>query len=174
MSPNKAPRPDGMPAAFYQQYWSIINSSLFSWVCSVFARTSSVNQVNQTYISLIPKIPHPTYITQFKPIGLCNVNYKVVTKILVHHIQSMLGDLVGEAQASFVPGCQIVGNIIIMQEAIHSMMIKKGKSGFMAIKVDLKKAYDQLKWEFIRTTLTLVSFPTDFTDLIMDCITSPR
>ena len=61
--------------------------------------------------------------------------------------------LIGPMQSSFVPGRHITDNIIIAQEDLHSMGSKKGKVGWMAIKVDLEKAYDRLNWDFIEDTL---------------------
>ena len=55
--------------------------------------------------------------------------------------------------SSFVPRRDVTDNIIVAQEIIHSMRWMKGKRGVMAIKVDLEKAYDRLRWSFIRDTL---------------------
>lgn len=93
--------------------------------------------MNQTHITLIPKIKNPEYITQFRAIWLCNVNYKVFSKILVQRIKPFMPSLVGEEQSSFVPNHQIINNVVIVQELIHLMNIKTGKKGYCAIKVDL-------------------------------------
>lgn len=70
--------------------------------------------------------------------------YKTMTKIIVNRLQVLLPDLIGPHQTSFVPGQHITENIIIAQEVVHSMRRKMGKKCFMAIKVDLEKAYDRL------------------------------
>lgn len=75
---------------------------------------------------------------------------------------------------SFIPGRQIVDNIVIMQEATHYMRTNTNKKSYMAIKVDLRKAYDCLSWSFIRETLILADFPSDLITIIMDCITTVR
>ena len=90
---------------------------------------------------------------QFRPIGLCNVIYKLISKCIVNKLKGVLPDLISPAQSSFVPGRQITDNVILMQEAIHSMRRKKGATGWMAIKLDLEKAYDRLRWDFIHDTL---------------------
>ena len=56
-------------------------------------------------------------------------------------------------QASFVSGCQISDNVVIFQEMLHTMRKKQVQVGYMALKIDLKKAYDRLRWPFIRETL---------------------
>ena len=98
--------------------------------------------------------------------------YKTITKIIANRLKNVLPDLVGPHQTSFVLGRHITENIIIAQEIIHSMRQKTGKRGFMAIKVDLEKAYDRLSWDFIKETLAFVGLPTNFIRIIMECITS--
>lgn len=102
-------------------------------------------------------MPHPDLITQFRPIGLCNVVYKILSKIIVSRIQPLLPNLVGTEQASFVPGRNIIDNVVIVQEIIHSMRVSNSKKKFMAIIVDLDKAYDIVKWSFLREYLFLLA-----------------
>lgn len=97
--------------------------------------------------------------------------YKVVTKVIVSKIQEVLPALISPNQSSFIP-CRM-GNIIITQELIHSMHTKKREKGFMAIKVDLEKAYDRLNWAFIEDTFQEIGFPNSLVSLvslIMECI----
>lgn len=83
--------------------------------------------------------------------------------------------LVGDKeQSSFVPSCQIVNNIVIMQEAIHTMHDRTREKGAMVIKFDLEKAYHRLKWSFIHETLSLAGFPSSLINIIMDCIFSVK
>lgn len=78
---------------------------------------------------------------QFRPIGLYNVTYKLVTKIIVERLKGMLHTVVSPTQASFVSKRQITDNVVIMQEVLHIMRTKKGGKGYMAIKIDFEKAY---------------------------------
>ena len=64
-------------------------------------------------------------------------------------IRPMLSNLVSPYQTTFFPSQKRVDNAIIVQELVHTMSKKKGKGGFMAIKIDLEKAYDCLEWSFI-------------------------
>ena len=75
-------------------------------------------------------------------------------------------------QAAFIPRKRGLDNVLIAQELIYALDRKKGKEGFMAIKVDLKKAYDRLEWCFIYKVLQAFHFPLNITKLIMSCITS--
>lgn len=93
---------------------------------------------------LIPKIDHPEELKVFRPISLCNVSFKILTKALANRLRIVMGYLTKPNQCSFIPGRQSSGNIIIAQEVIHSMRTRKSGKGCLAIKVDMEKAYDRL------------------------------
>lgn len=63
-------------------------------------------------------------------------------------------------------------NMIIVQELIHTLSLKKGKSGFMVIKIDLEKPYDRLDWNFIRDMLNLYKFPPHLIKLILSYVST--
>ena len=119
----------------------------------VFRSQYILAEINRTLPVLIRKTKHLISFKMYRPITLCTVAYKTITKIITNRLQEILPDLIGPHQTSFVPGSHITENIIVTQEIIHSMRRKKGRKGFMAIKVDLEKAYDRLSWNFIRETL---------------------
>ena len=87
-------------------------------------------------------------------------------------IRPMLSNLVSPYQMAFVPGQKGIDNAIIVQELVHTMSKMKGKGGFMAIKIDLEKAYNRLEWSFIRDTLALFKFPNHLAFLIMSCVST--
>ena len=84
----------------------------------------------------------------------------------------MLDKLVSLIQSAFVPGRKGVNNAIIVQEIIHTISKKKGRVGYMEIKVDLEKAYDKLEWSFIQETLLKANLHRGLVDLIMNCVSS--
>lgn len=170
----KAPGPDGLQAAFFQSQWQVVGDSLCSLVLEIFRNHEKVRDINQTLITLIPKVDNVSNIRDFRPISLCNVAYKVITKILAHRLRFIMGTLVNPCQSSFIPNRQSRDNINVAQEVFHSMRTKKGKVGWMAIKIDLEKAYDRLSWSFIKETLDDIGLPKNFVDLICHCISSSR
>lgn len=120
MAPYKAPGPDGLPAGFYQKAWSIVGDSICSLVETYFETGTLPDGINDTLISLIPKVACPESVTQFGPISLCNVCYKVITKVMVNRMKPLLEKLVSREQSSFIPGRQIADNIVVYQEVLHS------------------------------------------------------
>lgn len=137
MGPLKVPGPDGFQAFFFHRYCC-------ETVLKVLKGRQLPDGLNDTFITLIPKVPNPAKVTQLRPIGLCNVTYKLITKCIVNRLKCALPELISPLQASFIPGRQISDNIIIMKELLHTMRRKTGAKGWMAIKLHLKKAYDQL------------------------------
>ena len=95
----------------------------------------------------------PESITQFRPISLCNVLFKIITKAMVGRLKGIMNKLIGPAQSSFILGRLSAGNIVVVQEAVHSMRRKKGQKGLMLLKLDLEKAYDRVRWDFLEDTL---------------------
>lgn len=87
-------------------------------------------------------------------------------------LQTILPHLIGPQRTSFFPGRHIIKNIVVAQEVIPSMRNNKGTKGQMAIKMDLKKSYDRLSWSFIHETLLEAGIPTDFVQIILECITT--
>ena len=170
MGSNKAPGPDGVCTGFYQRCWSKIGRSLVKWVQEIFRRKELPPGVNSVLISLIPKVKSPEVVEHLRSISLCNVNYKVVTKVIVNRLRPLLNELVGPEQASFIPERQSCDNVIIIQELLHIMRKMKGKNGAMIIKIDLEKAYDRVMWDFLHQTLEWASIPHELIKLIMNCV----
>ncbi|KAL8137313.1 hypothetical protein V2J09_003314 [Rumex salicifolius] len=141
----KAPGRDGFQPIFFQKCWSIVKGGMVREIRDFFRSCQLHSGLNDTLIALIPKVKAPELFSQFRPISLCNVIYKIITKVLVRRLQPLLADLISSTQGSFIPGRIITDNIVLAQEVVHSMRFKKGRKGWMVLKVDLEKAYDRLR-----------------------------
>lgn len=130
-------------------------------------------EMNDALIVLIAKVAKPEKITQFRPISLCNVLFKIITKAMVLRLKSVMPLLIGPAQSSFIPGRLSTDNIVIVQEAVHSMRRKKGRKGWMLLKLDREKAYDRIRWDFLEDTLMAARLPAEWIKWIMKCVTGP-
>lgn len=170
MTPFKAPGPDGFHAGFYQNAWDVVGEDVTSMVERFIEFGDLQEGMNDTLITLIPKVKCPETFDNFRPISLCNVGYKIITKVITNRLKGILESTVGAEQCSFVPKRQITDNIAIFQETLHSMRSKKGAKGLMMVKIDLEKAYDRLSWSFIRETLQFVGLKDKWVDRIMTCI----
>ncbi|KAK0578928.1 hypothetical protein LWI29_018508 [Acer saccharum] len=168
----KAPGPDGIPAAFYHNQWEVCGKELVGVVRESFRVGSFPAELNQTLITLVPKVPSPLDMSQIRPISLCNTTYKAISKIIVQRLRSLLPKLISPNQVAFIPRRHIQDNIVVAQEAFHKFKSMKGKKGYVAWKIDLAKAYDRIQWSFIRQVISEVGIEGSFRDLIMWCITS--
>ena len=85
-------------------------------------------------------------MTELRPISLCNVGYKIISKVLCQRLKSCLPFLISETQSAFVAWRLITDNIIIAQEMFHGLQTNKACQGkYMAIKTDMSKAYDRVE-----------------------------
>lgn len=109
-------------------------------------------------------------VSQFCPISLCNVTYKILTKVLVNWLRPFLDAIIDTFHASFIPGRSTTDNIIIAQERMHTVKHSKRKGRAMALKIDLAKAYDSVDWLFLKDTLSAFGFLDLCTRLIMNCV----
>lgn len=101
------------------------------------------------------------------------VPYKVHIKVIVDKLKPIMPMLIIENQMSFVKGRYIMDSIIIAQEAIHSMRVRKGRLRWMKIKIDMEKAYDQLRWNFIKDTMEDAKLPNNLVRISMQCVSFP-
>ncbi|KAL0427354.1 UNVERIFIED_CONTAM: hypothetical protein Slati_2910200 [Sesamum latifolium] len=139
MHPLKSPGLDDMSPIFYQKYWSIVGSEVCNLILD-FLNNSSLNLlINFTHIVLIPKWPNPSNMTQFRPISVCNVIYKLASKVIANRIKPFLGALVSDSQSAFIPGRLIMDNVLLAYELNHFLKQKIwGKKGHASIKLDAK------------------------------------
>jgi hypothetical protein len=128
---------------FYKKSWPIVRAEVCKAVLEFLNSGCLDPSVNTTNIMLIPKIKNPTWVTEFWPISLCNVLYKLIAKVLANRMKKALTKIISLNQSVFVPGRLITDNIIVAFEALHTMDVRlKGGKGYMALKLDMSIAYD--------------------------------
>jgi hypothetical protein len=90
MFPLKAPGPDGYPAQFFQKHWDLCGTEVTAAVLRILRGEESPEGINKTFIVLIPKVASPEELGQFRPISLCNVIYKIASKVLANRLKVSL------------------------------------------------------------------------------------
>lgn len=121
MTPLKSPSLDGFNPSFYQMYWHIVGDKVTSVVINFLNDGIFDHDFNFTYIALIPKVTNPTNTSNFRPMSLCNVIYKLASKVLANKLKLILLHLIFKNQSTFLSGHLITNNIIVAYKALHSM-----------------------------------------------------
>ncbi|KAK4257184.1 hypothetical protein QN277_006806 [Acacia crassicarpa] len=168
----KAPGPDGIQAHFFQSQWDIVGPIICDFIEQCFDNPSYMTSINKSRVVLIPKVDNPISLRDFRPISLCNVSFKIITKVLANRFRGVMSTIVGPEQCSFIAGRSTCDNILIAQEIIHSMRMRGRKKGFVAIKIDMEKAFDRLDWGFIKNTLVGLQLADNLINLIMACVST--
>ncbi|KAG7551546.1 Reverse transcriptase zinc-binding domain [Arabidopsis thaliana x Arabidopsis arenosa] len=170
---DSTPGADGMSGLFYQAYWDIVGPQVVTEVQQFFQSGSLPHEWNFTQICLIPKKPNPSRMTDLRPISLCSVIYKIVSKILCNRLKTFLPAIVSDTQGAFVSGRLISDNILLAHEMVHALRTNsKCDEDFMAIKTDMSKAYDRVEWNFLEELLIRLGFDIRWVQWIMSCVRS--
>jgi hypothetical protein len=121
----KAPGPDGMPAIFYKQFWDMLGDKVTDEVLAVLNGGAMPDHWNDTVIALIPKVKNPEKVTDLRPISLCNVLYKIISKAITNRLKGILPEIISPNQSAFVPGRLISDNILVAYEMTHYLRRKR-------------------------------------------------
>lgn len=139
---DKSLGPDWWKVELFTNLFDIFKHDLLGMVEESRTKGYIHPHINSTYISLIPKrIPFASF-SDFRPISLCNLIYKVISKTVANRMKSTLSKFISPEQFSFLQNRQIYDAVAIAQECMHSIHIKKLNAAIM--KVDLQKEYDYL------------------------------
>ena len=175
MAPSKAPGVDGFTTGFFQRHWSLLKDDIVPSVLDFLNGGVLPKGMNDTSITLIPKVRHPHRIAQYHPISSCSVLYKIASKCITNRMRVFMGKIISEEQSAFVPGRLITDNVLIAYESVHAMKRrKKGKNIVCAVKLDMMKAYDRVDWYYLEAIMLRLGFSSQFVRLIMKCVTSVR
>ena len=164
MAPLKAPGPKGMPPLFYQNYQNLVGCDVTKTILSYLNTAILPHPINHTFITLIPKIKNHLSVNDFHPISLCNVLYKKISNVLAN----FLPNIILEHQSAFMKNRLISDNLIVAFETLNSMKNHKtGKTSYIAVKLDMSKAYDRVEQSFLEEIMRKLGFEERWIDLMM-------
>jgi hypothetical protein len=144
-----------------------------SAIIHFFNSGSLDDSINKTYIALIPKKTSLEHVTDFRPISLCNVIYKLISKVLANRLKTILPHIISGSQSTFIPGRLIYDNILPAYETMHSMQTCMwSKIGIMGFKLDMHKAYDRVEWNFLEAAMIKMGLEARWVQIVMTCVTS--
>ena len=169
MPSNKAPGPAGYPMEFYKAAWPVIGKDVVSAIQSFFIFDFMPHCVNAALLSLVPKSADAEKLSDYRPIACCNVIDKVFSKLLARRLKATLPEAIELNQCTFVEGRLLLENVMLATELVKDYH-KLSVSSRSAIKLDISKAFDTVKWTFIEDTLRAMNYPDLFVTWIMKCI----
>ncbi|XP_074266088.1 uncharacterized protein LOC141588551 [Silene latifolia] len=170
---NKSSGVDGYTSGFFLDAWTVVGQDFKNVVLEFFQTGVLPKAANTTLLVLIPKMETPLSVKDFRPIACCTTYYKVVSKILANRLRQVLDVIVGPEQAAFVVERDIFDNSLLG----HELVSKYGRAYLTPrclLKVDIRKAFDSVNWDFLKESLLLLNFPSKFVHWIMACVTSPN
>ena len=96
MHPHTTPGQDGLPPLFYQKFCSLTGTCVTQAALDFLNHGIIPPHFNDTQIVLIPKVQNPRKITEYRPISLCNVAYKIASKAVANRLKNVLSFIVSE------------------------------------------------------------------------------
>ena len=101
-------------------------------VLRIIRGEESAEVINDTVLVLIPKVTSPTHLSQYRPINLCNVVYKIIAKMVANRLKRILPEIISPTQSAFVRGRSITDNVLVAYESFHTLKKKRdmGTLGF--------------------------------------------
>ena len=142
-------------------------------VLNVLNSNMSMVVINKTNITLVPKTKNPTKMIDFKPISLSNVVYKLISKVLANHLKTILPKTITKNHSAFLHERLITDNVLVAFELMHYLDHKReGKDCYMAVKLDMSKAHNRVKWGFIEKVMERMGFNEKWINLMMSSITT--
>ncbi|KAL0651628.1 hypothetical protein Bca4012_094319 [Brassica carinata] len=169
LNPNKAPGPDGLTSGFYKSAWSVLGTEVVTSIRHFFYASFMPSTTNSTILTLVPKHPGASQITDYRPIACLNTLYKVVSRLLVRRLKPILPHLIVPSQTAFVRGRLLVENTSLAGELINGYHKQAGQKR-ITIKVDIAKAFDTLSWSFLFSCLDALDLPQQFISWVRACV----
>jgi hypothetical protein len=153
---------DGFTIDFFQAGWPIRGNDIWEVIEESNSSRSILKVFSATFITLIPKIKGDNSTDKLRPISLCNVIYKNISKLIAYRFNLILLLIISQEKGGFVDGWKILDGIVVAHEVIHSLKVSK-KAG-MLMKLDMSKAYDRMNWDFLGKILLSFGFGGDWVD----------
>lgn len=145
---------DGFNSTFFKKNWQEVWGLFSKAILEFFSSGKMLKQVNATSITIILKSSSPAGLGDCRLIACCKVIYKAITKILAARLSKILPGIIHLNQSTFIPGRNVVDNILMAYELVKNYHLTANVKA-RALKIDLRKAYDSVHWDFVEEFLMI-------------------
>jgi hypothetical protein len=156
MKTDTAPGPDGFPVAFFKKHWPLVKHGVLHIVSDFIMGRIDISRLNYGVLPLIPKVQGADQISQFRPIALINVIFKIFSKCFATKLDPIDNMIISPNQTAFIKGRLITDGVLALQELVHELKVKK--LGGILLKLDFEKAYDRVNCDFLSEVLHAKGF----------------
>jgi hypothetical protein len=156
MSSDKAPCPDGFNGMFTKRCWQINKNNFYSLCEEFYNGSTNLKCINNSYITLVPKVSNPETVSDYRPISLLNISLKLLTKVLANRLQLVILKLVYNNQYGFIRTCTIQDCLAWSFEYIHQCHHSRREA--IILKLDFEKAFDMIEHATILQMLQQLGF----------------
>jgi hypothetical protein len=167
---DKALGPDGFSMSSFQACYDVLSMDIMDMFNDFHVGGLFEKSLNVLFISLILKIPGAISLKDFRPTSLVEGIYKILAKVLANRLKLIMEKVISKSQSAFIKGRQILDLILIANECLDSIL-RFGEPGVIC-KMDLKKAYDHVNWDFLLYMLRRCGFGGKWCPWIAHCISS--
>ncbi|GJY77774.1 RNA-directed DNA polymerase, eukaryota [Tanacetum coccineum] len=167
---DKSPGPDGFTFAFFKEFWNMLKSDVVDFVQHFFNSGTLPRGCNTSFITLIPKVPNPMVVSDFRPISLIGAQYKIIAKVLANRLARVIDTIISQEQSAFIKHRQILDGPLMVNEVIQ--WCKRKKSKLMVFKIDFEKAFDSISWDFLLRVMHFMGFSDNWIKWISGCLNS--
>ena len=168
---DKSPGPDGFSRLFFKKWWPIIKQDVMAATNAIYNnRCSDLNLLNKATIVLIPKKEGADTIQGYRFISLIHAFAKIITKVLALRLAPFMNALTSQCQSAFIKGRSIHDNFMFIRN--FTRRLHRNRSPALLMKLDISKAFDSLRWDYLLTLLQKRGFPLRWTSWIASILVS--
>ena len=161
---------DGFLLAFWSFSYDFVKEEVLGFFKEFFEHSQFVKSLNATFLVPVPKRRTVEDLQDLRPISLVGGLYKILTKVLANRIKRVMGLIISQSQNAFVEGRQILDAVLIANEAVDSILRRKENE--ILCKLDIEKAYDHIRWDFLQQSLERMGFGSKWISWINWCIST--
>jgi hypothetical protein len=151
-------------------YFIVLFQMMISFCYVLFPRNLKIYTALASLRHL--KAPGPDGFIAFRSISLCNIIYKIISKLLANRLKPLLSNIISHFQIAFVPNFLIQDNSILAHEILHILKFKRGRGGLTVVNIDMEKAFDKMEWTFLLAILQKLGFHPTWINWIRLCIST--